>query len=300
MGLRSKIADKLLKSNGDDKGKVQLKHQEALNKPNVNNSLPPLNIRIYCHNVRVDTKNLMKGERHWTDRREGVCAGIFYNTRDCPTLVGLQEVKHNQLHDILYGLGSDWTYFGVGRDDGKTAGEFAPILYKRSEWQLIASETYWLSDSPYGPSVGWDAKHPRIVTVVTLRHLGLGKVINLLNTHYDHVGNQARVRASKLIVEIMKQLDGISVLCGDFNSEKHEEAYKTLSYCGLLDTAQNCQQRAGFEFTDTGFDRNRGEKSIDFIWCPSSIPVLNHIVLPNDYKGVLCSDHRPVTAVIQI
>lgn len=295
MGLRSKLADKILKH------ETKTKDPSGLStKPTSNSNLPPLKIQIYCHNVRQETNNLMKGEKSWTERREGVYASIFYNTRDYPTLVGLQEVKHNQLHDILYGLGSDWSYFGVGRDDGKTGGEFAPILYKKSEWEVFTSETYWLSDTPYNPSTGWDARHPRIVTVVTIHHRQLGKILNILNTHYDHVGRLARVKASKLLVEIMKQLQGTSILCGDFNSEKHEEAYKTLISCGLVDTANGCRERSGFKCTDTGFDPARGEKSIDFIWCPGNVPILKHEVLTSEYKGLLISDHRPVTAVIQV
>lgn len=301
MGLRNKLAEKLFKSSDSHSHNDGNNTSDILaNKASGNHSLPPTQIRIYSHNVRLDTNQLMKGEKPWIERREGIFANIFFNSHKYSTLVGLQEVKHNQLHDILYGLGSDWDYFGVGRNDGKTGGEFAPILYKKSEWELMACETYWLSDTPHQPSVGWDAKHPRIVTVATVKHKPLTKIVNFLNTHYDHIGIQARIRASKLIVEIMKQLDGVSILTGDFNSESHEQAYKTLHQCGLIDSAQGCREKSGFEFTDTGFDPARKEKSIDFIWCPKNVPILNHEVLLNEYKGLLCSDHRPVVALIEL
>lgn len=291
MGLRSLIFNK-----------VENKVKEAINsgKENVNEDLPPLQIQIYCHNIRQDAKDLMEGERPWTERREGICANIHYRSQQYPTVVGLQEVKHNQLHDILYGLGNDWKYFGIGRDDGKTKGEFAPILYKSSDWNLLKGDTYWLSDSPHRPSTGWDAKCPRIVTVVTLQNKQLKHVISVFNTHYDHKGKQARINSSLQIMKLMKTYQGASILCGDLNSESHEEAYKTFANGGLLESSIHCKEKLGFQNTDTGFKVGREEKSIDFIWSVPSIPILKHEVLDHEYKGIRCSDHRPVTAILQV
>lgn len=261
---------------------------------------PPVQIQIHCHNVRQDTNNFMPDEKPWVMRREGVCANIFYSSQACPTLVGLQEVKENQLHDILYGLGNEWTYYGVGRDDGARKGEFAPILFKHTEWELLSGNTYWLGDTPNRPSKGWDAAYPRIVTVVVVRHKQTGKVVNLLNTHYDHKGKKARINSSKQIMDLMKKTQGTSLLCGDLNSESHEEAYITFAQGGLLESSKNCRDRRGFEFTDTGFKKGRDQKSIDFIWSVPGVPVLKHEVLNSEYRGVVCSDHRPVTAIYQV
>lgn len=280
--------------------KVEAKVKDAVNGKNVNEHLPPLQIQVYCHNIRQDAKDLMEGEKPWTDRREGICANIHYRSQHYPTVVGLQEVKHNQLHDILYGLGNDWKYFGIGRDDGKTKGEFAPILYKSSEWKILKGDTYWLSESPDHPSTGWDAKCPRIVTVVTLQNIRLKHVISVFNTHYDHKGKQARINSSLQIMNLMKSYKGASILCGDLNSESHEEAYKTFATGGLLETSVHCREKSGFQYSDTGFKKGREEKSIDFIWAVPSIPIIKHEILDHEYKGVRCSDHRPVTAVLQV
>jgi hypothetical protein len=42
---------------------------------------------------------------------------------------GFQEVLHNQLHDLEALLGPRFGHVGVGRDDGKTRGEYSPIFY---------------------------------------------------------------------------------------------------------------------------------------------------------------------------
>ena len=89
---------------------------------------------------------------------------------------------HNQLADILTGLNGtrsatapspsqdEWTYIGVGRDDGYQKGEYSPILYRPSVWAVKAWKTVWLSPTPDQPGLGWDATSVRIVTVGTFMH----------------------------------------------------------------------------------------------------------------------------------
>lgn len=260
----------------------------------------PLTVQIYSHNIRQDATNPMENERPWSVRKDGIIAAINYAVSlNLPTLVGLQEVKQNQLNDILRGLGPQWSYFGVGRDDGHTKGEYAPILFKNTEWDLVSGRTVWLGTTPDRPSKGWDAAFERIVTVVVVRHRSLGKVVTYLNTHFDHKGQVAKENSAKQILDIMSKSDGATLLSGDFNSETHEIAYRTLSQT-LNDTAGCCQERRGYEFTDTGFNPKQKEKRIDFIWTPKNITVLKHEVLPSEYNGFLMSDHRPVTAIVLV
>jgi len=97
------------------------------------------------------------------DRKHLVIAQYLHETRFVPgALLGLQEVLHSQLHDILDGLNqhsepTDWEYIGVGRDDGKEGGEMSPILYRSSVYRLIKFTNLWLSETPDVPSKGWDA-----------------------------------------------------------------------------------------------------------------------------------------------
>ncbi|RLV93381.1 hypothetical protein JA1_002545 [Spathaspora sp. JA1] len=258
-------------------------------------------IQIYTHNIRCDTNKLMENEQPWSTRKYGVIEILQTISQVSPTLVGLQEVKHNQIKDIFNILGPEWSYFGVGRDDGETKGEYSPILFKKSEWELLQGTTYWLSETPNVPSKGWDAAFSRIVTKCIIRHKDSNKIVNFFNTHYDHRGEQAREKSSFQIMSLMKDdIDlGTSILCGDFNSQPQHEAYKTLSQ-SLSETSQCCRGRQGFEHTVTGFTIGKPQSSIDFIWVVPNTKVLLHEVLDNNYRGVLCSDHRPVRAIIVI
>ena len=37
---------------------------------------------------------------------------------------------------------------GVGRDDGKTAGEYAPLFYRKDKYEVLDSNTFWLAENP--------------------------------------------------------------------------------------------------------------------------------------------------------
>lgn len=299
MGFAEKLAGKVFDI-AKDKYKEHKKEKASAPVKAENSKLPPLQVQIYSHNIRQDAKDRKENEEPWSKRKHGVVAAINYAAgQGVPTLVGLQEVKDNQLKDILQLLGSQWLHYGVGRSDGKHKGEFAPILFRKDEWELLSSRTIWLGETPDVPSKGWDAAYERIVTYVIVKHRQSGKVINYLNTHYDHKGKKARENSSKQIIKIMKESQGTSLLSGDFNSESHEEAYQTLLK-ELRDTACHCKEKRGFECTDTGFEKGRREKSIDFIWALPDTPIIKHEVLSLVYDQFLMSDHRPVTAIFEV
>lgn len=105
-------------------------------------------------------------ELPWTIRRTPLISNILMHA---PHIFGLQEVLKRQLSDITNGLHTyapldEWDHVGVGRDDGADRGEFSPICYKKSSFELVEWEYFWLSTTPERPSKGWDAGHYRICT----------------------------------------------------------------------------------------------------------------------------------------
>lgn len=118
-----------------------------------------LPIRILTHNIRYATTSPFPGEEPWNVRAPHEIATLRYHTLYNPSsFICLQEVLSNQLSDILDGLNSspasssspipqascpisrttnpssaedntkndsdpEWSYIGVGRDDGHSAGE---------------------------------------------------------------------------------------------------------------------------------------------------------------------------------
>jgi endonuclease/exonuclease/phosphatase family metal-dependent hydrolase len=273
-------------------------------------ALLTLPIRLLSHNIRYATNSPFKGEELWPVRAPRLINELRYNTLHNPeALLCLQEVLHNQLVDVLDHLNDkaleqdQWAYIGVGREDGKTSGEYSPILYRPSTWKLMRFRTLWLSETPDRPSKGWDAASTRILTIGYFEHVQSGKELVALNTHMDHRGSKARLEGAKLIVDTIHKLGSIPVfLAGDFNSEPHEEAYQVLnaSASPVQDLRESIPAtlRYGDENTFTGFGyEDEPEKRIDFLFLGkgSTWKAEGYAVLANKFEdGVYNSDHRAV------
>jgi endonuclease/exonuclease/phosphatase family metal-dependent hydrolase len=224
-----------------------------------------LAIRILTHNIRYATTSPFPGELPWADRKAGLVSELLYHTRHCPAaIICLQEVLHEQLVDVLTGLNgtrSEWSYVGVGRDDGRQAGEFAPIIYRSQVLHLERYYTMWLSPTPWVPgSKGWDAASVRILTVAKLRHRESGAIVWAMNTHLDDQGAVSRREGAKMIVRTAKEVmvEGdvdIAFLAGDLNSETSGEAYRVLNEegSGLVDLERLVKRGYGDEMTFTGY-----------------------------------------------
>ena len=161
----------------------------------------------------------------WRLRR----ARILQQLRDLNAdVIGLQEVHDPVARDIRAALPAhDWV--GVARDDGKTQGEYAPILFRRDKLRLVESGWFWLSEEPGLPSVGWDARYPRIATWVHLEPPA-GAAFLVINTHFDHRGVEARAGSAWLVVsEMLRRCRrGPSLVVGDLNAREREAPLTTL------------------------------------------------------------------------
>ncbi|KAJ9625676.1 hypothetical protein H2203_004435 [Taxawa tesnikishii (nom. ined.)] len=282
----------------------------------------PLAVRILTHNIRFANTSPGPSEKPWLDRCPGLLSELKYHTRYLPTaFICLQEVLHEQLQDLLGGLNvadEEWASIGVGRDDGKNAGEYAPILYRPSVWKLEHFKTFWLSETPDRPSKGWDASSTRLVTLGVFQHNETRSRVVAMNTHLDDQGVVARQEAAKLIIEEANSWTGYQrwpaslpvFLAGDLNSTEQEDAYCILNSenSPLQDTRELSNSQYGYEYTWTGFDGKGGKeglKRIDFIFCghrkANWWSIDGHSVIGNSFEdGVFVSDHRAVVADLRL
>lgn len=282
-------------------------------------STPTFPFRVLTHNIRYATSSPFKGERPWAERKQLLLNELQFNTRFCSdSFICLQEVLHNQLVDIFTGLNPDsksqeWAFIGVGRDDGKQAGEYSPIFYRPSVWTLQSWETVWLSETPNKPSKGWDAASIRIVTIGIFTHRKTGNTVLAMSTHFDEQGSRARLEAAHIIRSKIKEYrDGDygalisgTFLAGDLNSQEDQEAYLNLTGSGdMLDTFKLVEpsQRYGNANTATGFGYdNEPPKRIDYVLLASkgnqTWRVDGYSVLANRFDdAVFNSDHCAVVA----
>ncbi|KAL8392959.1 hypothetical protein RB595_002956 [Gaeumannomyces hyphopodioides] len=292
-------------------------------------ALAALPIRLVTWNIRYAASGREANEKPWWDLFcfiwKSRCR--LYHARSllndlqgsapqgAPTIIAMQEVLNNQLKDVKKGLGNDWDHVGVGRDDGKTKGEYSPILYKKTDLRLLDSATKWLSTTPDEVSFGWGAGSRRITTIAVFEHATTGQKLLHANCHLDNVSAQARSEGVKVVVAQIRAMltkwGPLPVsLSGDFNSSPYADAFKTLADTGfmkgeLFDLAQPDKVVGPNTGTYTTFTPGSGGASrIDFLWLGPrdgySYTVQKYEIVDNLVNGVLASDHRPVVGDVTI
>jgi endonuclease/exonuclease/phosphatase family metal-dependent hydrolase len=245
-------------------------------------------LRVASFNIR--TSRARDGRDRWRRRRQVCLAAIRDFGAD---VVGLQEVRPDQLADLrdVFPMA---TIVGAGRDaDG--GGEHASVVIPEGDWTVDSSETRWLSPTPTRPgSRGWDAKLPRVVTLVRLRR---GAVrLGVANAHFDHEGAVARDHSAELIAEWLSQEpDRPWVVLGDLNTVPGSPPLRRLAAAGYTDALP--PGAGGTEHAFTGAtDRTR----IDYVLTGPGIRVRAAWISHARPDGRLPSDHWPVLADLEV
>lgn len=256
---------------------------------------PTSEITWSTFNIRYD--NPYDSLNSWTYRKDTVANFIKAQNLD---IVGMQEVLHHQLEDLKARL-PKYAEVGVGREDGKTQGEYAPLFYKKDRFELLDNNTFWLSQYPDSVGfIGWDGSCTRIATWAKLKDKTNGKIFMAINTHFDHAGTEARKKGALLIIEKIKEIvgDQPAVVTGDFNVSGQSEAYQTITGNSfvLKDAHKTALQQEGASYTFHDFGRIPADscEKIDFIFVTPQIEVQrNYIPEENREAKKFLSDHNP-------
>lgn len=261
-------------------------------------------LRVMSFNLRYN--NPGDGINAWPNRKAWVAKLLRFHDAD---VVGVQEALHGMLVD-LDTLLPEYARVGVGRKDGKEAGEYSAILYKRSRVEMLENRTFWLSTNPEAVGVkAWDAALERIATWGRFRDRATGCTYVHLNTHFDHVGEQARRESATLIRRRLASIAGDLpvVLTGDLNADPQSAAYATLT-SGTVDGglaplrdgfAVSQEEHYGPVATFNSF-KEIGDNRIDYVMVSAGIAVLKHGVLTDRWDQRFPSDHLPVLASLQM
>ena len=252
---------------------------------------------VGTYNIRYKNKDDSIKGNVWTKRCQVMCDQINFES---PDILGMQEVLVGQLHDFQRLL-DNYSYIGVGRDDGKEAGEYAAIFYKNDRVKLLDSGNFWLNETPDVPKLGWDAACIRICTWGKFKDLRTKKKFYFFNLHMDHVGVVARREAAKLVVSRIKEMaqDAPVVLTGDFNVDQTDEIYGIFTHSGILkDSYENARIRFAENGTFNSFKvETKTDSRIDHVFVSPSFKVEAYGLRTDSYwaKGRRnLSDHYPV------
>ncbi len=256
-------------------------------------------VKIMSYNIRLDVAS--DGENRWDARKEKVATLMNYYEAD---FIGCQEVQHHQLQYLLSQL-KQYGYIGVGRDDGKEAGEYSCIFYNREKFELLQQSTFWLSATPDTVSMGWDAVCHRVCTYGLFKNRQTGKLLWAFNTHFDHMGATARIESAKLITARIKQLTKDKnypvVFTGDFNSKPDEAPAQYMA--ANFFNARAISKEAPYGPADTweAFAFNKKpDGCIDYIFVSDKWVVKKFATLTDSYDMKYPSDHFPILATIEL
>jgi endonuclease/exonuclease/phosphatase family metal-dependent hydrolase len=255
------------------------------------NPAAPINVATY--NLRYN--NTGDGPNAWPARKDMVKALIRYHEFD---ILGTQEGLADQIADLAQM--DEFDHVGVGRDDGKDAGEHSAIFFRKSRFSLLGKGDFWLSETPDRPSFGWDAKccH-RIASWARLRDRSTARVLYVFSVHFDHEGEQARRNSADLMLRKIAEITrGEPAICvGDFNSTPDTVQIQKMSTT-LRDASQVSKTPPygpkgtynGFHLDSPMLDR------IDYIFVDGHFDVLKYAVLSDTLDRRYPSDHDPVVA----
>lgn len=269
-------------------------------------------LNVMSFNIRYGTAD--DGENHWGHRKELVCDVL---RRHDPDIVGLQEALRFQIQQICDATAA-YCPLGVGRDDGKTKGEYCAILFRTDRLMLADAGTFWLSDTPDVPgSTSWGNTITRICTWGRFVQKDSGKAFYLFNVHLDHRSQPSREKSVVLLgqrIASRKHPDP-AIATGDFNAGEDNKAVLYLkgraefdgvpaglskTPVALVDTFRLLHPDAAEVGTFNGFKGDRSGAKIDYVFTAPGIEVLEAEILHDNDDGHYPSDHFPVAARIRL
>ncbi len=266
-------------------------------------------LRITSSNIRYGTAD--DGVNAWGKRRELLFKVLTDQTFDS---AGLQEALAFQLDELDVALPT-YGRVGVGRDDGKTKGEYSAIVYLKARYEAVSSGTFWFSDTPETPgSMSWGNTLPRICTWARLKNIATGRHYYHYNVHYDHLSQPSRERSSQLlaarIAQRAEQADPV-IVTGDFNAEPDNLAITYLLGTASVDGMQNPfkMQDAWLDFHASESDSTThhafmggttGGIHIDYVMYGPGVMSKSAEIVRTHEGDVYPSDHYPVSAVLTL
>lgn len=264
----------------------------------------PAELDVMSFNIRYGTAN--DGANRWELRRQLLFDTI--RTAD-PDVLGVQEALGGQIGEILDAL-PQYAALGVGRDDGKTRGEYAAILYRRDAYAVSDTGTFWFSDTPEViASKSWGNTITRICTWARLVDRQ-GRAFWVFNVHLDHQSQPSRERSAALLLDRIRTRrlpDEPVIVTGDFNAGEQNAAITQLlrpqgqGPAPLIDTFRAMQPDAKEVGTFTGFTigQTTGDK-IDYVLVTPGVEVVRAGIDRTTREGRYPSDHFPVTARVRL
>jgi len=261
-------------------------------------------IKVISFNIRLGIAD--DGQNSWKFRK----SILFDYLKDVDAdIIGIQEAFKFQINEILDKF-NHYAYIGKGRDDGKEAGEYSAILFKKNKFKNINEETFWFSETPDIPgSIGWGNTITRICTWGRFVILNNQIEFDLYNLHLDHISQISREKSVELLLKKIKQnsCESNIIITGDFNCSEENHAIRNVLHskiCTGNRVISDSFRELNPEYQNAGtfhdFNGTRNENKIDYIFYSGNMKIISSQIsyFAQDHK--FPSDHFPVEALILI
>ena len=249
-------------------------------------------LKVMSYNIRLGSAN--DGTNAWPMRYPATLEMI---EDQAPDVFGVQEALSYQIYLIEENF-RNYQSVGVGRENGKKEGEFMSIFWNKKTVKMIKGGTFWLSETPEKPSMGWDAACKRTATWALMKDKNTGKLFYFVNTHLDHKGAEARRKGLELIVSRIDEINPKGypmILTGDFNIKPDNEALVGLEQ--RMQSARKIAPKTDNNATFNNWGKAKSDMVIDYIYVSgfSSCPEY-HTITEKYGTWKYVSDHYPIYA----
>ena len=252
----------------------------------------PDELKVMSYNIRLGSAK--DGTNAWMYRYPATAMMI---EDQMPDVFGVQEALDYQVK-FIDEYCKDYDCVGVGREDGKKSGEHMSIFWNKKTVKMLKWGTFWLSETPEKPSMGWDAACYRTATWALMKDKKTGKHFYFVNTHLDHVGVEARKNGLKLIVDRIAKINPEGypmVLTGDFNVKPTDPALTELDT--MMDSARKIAEATDNHNTFNGWGKAKKDDVIDYIYVSGFTACPEYQTVTKKYNDrAFVSDHFPIFA----
>lgn len=218
-----------------------------------------------------------------------------------PDSFGVQEATGKWMKILSKHLADKYACVTQHRDEDPES-EASAVFYLKDKFDLVDSGTIWLSDTPDTPYTKYeDSGCTRIATWATLKIKGTDKTYTHINTHLDHVSDEARVMQVKVLNTKIREISesGHPVICtGDFNAPEESVVYDEM-LTSLKDSKYlAAQSDEGPTYHD--YANAEVEDTIDFIFVPEKTKVAKYKIIDELVSGMFASDHYGISVDLYI
>ncbi len=189
----------------------------------------------------------------------------------------------------------DYGMIGCSRDgENAKTGEWGTILYRRDRFEVMDSDTFWLSDTPEKVSRVSGSKCNRICTWALLKDKNTDKIFVFANTHLDHGTDEVREDQIEILFKELSDLMSKYpiILTGDFNATPSSAVYATATKTLKDSRTEATENRSVVNHTYDGYGTSSG-KIIDYCFYNDKASATWYKVA-NDQFGGYVSDHYGV------